>query len=715
MTVSAPTRSEDRVAPRGSITRGGRSEGLRPDIQGLRALAVGSVLVFHLWPDRVTGGFVGVDVFFVISGFLITLHLWRSAEAGRLSLVRFYAKRVRRLAPASLTVLAITLVAVWAFVPFPRWGQFAGETIASLFLVENWYLVRSSVDYLAADNPASPVQHFWTLSVEEQFYLVWPLLIIAAIWVAGRASTPKRRLILGVLLVVGGASLVYSVWLVHASPQAAYFDTFGRIWQFCAGAVLAVLSTAGRLRASDSLIPTAIAWSGATMLVATFLLLDTPETPYPGAAALLPVIGTVLVIAAPGNRRGSFTRLAAWRPIQWIGAISFGIYLWHWPLIVLLPFITGHPLTTLEKLGIAFAAIVLAWASTRFIEDPIRFAPGLNRYTTRVLAGALVLALLIAAPATTMIRQSTALAEQARVATLERVLGGDPCAGALSLEHSRECTPLEGKLTAGSAAAAAGDKSMPFTTDCIDPLGPTRGIMCESGSADAPTTVLLWGDSHAASWEPAFDVAGRMDDFHVTSAVRQGCPAGIGAPTATVGRVISAAEQEDCRSRNAEVLRYAIDEPDVTTVVVASYSRNYVFDSGGATASLAPALEQLLDAGKRVIMMRDVPMTGADASHRIDVPDCLVANIDDVAVCNNIRAAAVEPPQLADEIAGVEGLTGVEFVDPAPEMCDASTCYAALGGIPAFADASHLSASFARTLSPWISDVLAAGDGQAGR
>ncbi|MFK4729849.1 acyltransferase family protein [Agromyces mediolanus] len=708
MSTSLADRRSGTMVPRG-VLRSQRE--LRPDIQALRALAVLSVLLFHLWPNRLTGGFVGVDVFFVISGFLITLHLWRSAQRGTLSLLGFYARRVRRLAPASLLVLSASLLGVWMLVPFARWQQFGGEIVASTFLSENWYLASSAVDYLAADNPASPVQHFWTLSVEEQFYLVWPLVILLAIWMSRRRTSPAGRgpapLVVTVLAVLAVASFTYGMWALGARPGPAYFDTFGRVWQFAAGAVIAILSTrpASRPRWTP---PRTVAWLGLAVLAGTMLLLDADVVPYPGAAALLPVVGTVLVIAAPAVGPGSVGRVLSWRPVQWIGAISFGIYLWHWPLIVLLPFATGHPLTTVEKIGIAAASIVLAACSTRFVEDPIRFHRGVHGFPRRTLALALIAAIALGVSATALARQGGVEVETARNAALDRLLGGEPCVGAASLQDPVDCIPVEGTLTADAVVAAAADKSMPFLTDCIDPLGPTRGTMCESGDPDAATTVLVWGDSHAASWEPAFSVAGEAGGFHVTSAVRQGCPAGLEPPDATVGREIPTDEQQACDRRNDQVLDFALENDAVTVVVLAAYSRNYRFDDVDAVQNVADPIEQLLAAGKRVIVMRDVPMTGADAANRVNIPDCLSANLTTPDVCNNGRARAADTPDVSDSLDDRPELAAVEFLDPAERMCDESSCYAALGGIPTFADASHLAATFTRTLGPWVSEHLTA-------
>ncbi|MGO2097226.1 MAG: acyltransferase family protein, partial [Candidatus Microbacterium stercoravium] len=221
------------------------TRGFRPDIQALRALAVMSVMLYHLWPNRLTGGFVGVDVFFVISGYLITSHLIRErAKTGRIALGRFWARRAARLLPASLLVLVLVGLATLAFVPNALWPQFFGDVTASALYVQNWHLLFDSVDYLAADNLASPVQHFWTLSAEEQFYVLLPLLMVLSMWVFRKL--PWRMVMLVAIAAATVASFVFSIVQVELAPSAAYFSTFTRAWEFGAGALLAFVPAVTR-------------------------------------------------------------------------------------------------------------------------------------------------------------------------------------------------------------------------------------------------------------------------------------------------------------------------------------------------------------------------------------------------------------------------------------------------------------------------------------
>ena len=257
--------------PTGAPAPGTRPPGrgataVRTDIQGLRALAVSLVVVYHLWPTGLTGGFVGVDVFFVISGFLITLHLMQKPPSGPRDLATFWGRRVRRLLPASLLVLATTLVLSRLLAPDTQWGNTAKQARAATLYVVNWVLANDSVDYLAAENAPSPVQHFWSLSVEEQFYFVWPILILGMVLLARRLRANQDLAVLGGLAVLVVASLGYSIWDTHSNPPSAYFVTPTRMWELGIGGLLAVVVAVRQRRGLGHLLPpgarTVLAWVG---------------------------------------------------------------------------------------------------------------------------------------------------------------------------------------------------------------------------------------------------------------------------------------------------------------------------------------------------------------------------------------------------------------------------------------------------------------------
>jgi peptidoglycan/LPS O-acetylase OafA/YrhL len=346
--------------------------GFRPDIQALRALAVSVTVVSHLWPNSLfAGGYVGVDVFFVISGFLISSQLIREIDGtGRLRLARFYARRVRRLLPAAFLVLVFVATAAYLLVPRPQWPAYGREITASALYWQNW---------LVATKPGDPtlftaLQHYWSLSVEEQFYLCWPLLLLVLF------KIPAKVRFTGIA-VVGLASLAFSVYLTGANQYVAYLITPVRVWEFALGAVVAMAGTKLELpRIAANLASLA---GMAAMLFAVYVFDGHSE--FPGALALVPAVGAALVIAGGTSpHRQWHTPVTSWAPVQLVGDLSYSLYLWHWPLIVLAGYafpgaVAGGTLSTPVCIAIVAASLALAYLSTRFVEDPIRFWPPLVR------------------------------------------------------------------------------------------------------------------------------------------------------------------------------------------------------------------------------------------------------------------------------------------------------------------------------------------------
>ena len=378
---------------------------VRPEIQALRALAVVLVVIYHVNPyGLLPGGYIGVDVFFVISGFLITAHIAKGLERdGGFKLSGFYMRRVRRLLPAALTVLAVVGVMTFVFLPATRWNGTAPEIASSVFYVQNWYLAEHSVAYLAAET-RSPIEHFWSLSVEEQFYLFWPAFLILAAWIGRRFARTRLALVVGIAAITA-ASFAFSVLATYTAPYWAYFATTTRVWELGAGGLLAL--TAPQLKI-DRRYRIALSWAG-LLVIAWCAMNFSAGTVFPGYIAAVPVIATAVVITAgdvPGRMSTSW--LANLRATQFIGDISYSIYLWHWPLIALAPWVilgAGYVLPPFMWLVPVVACVFVAWLSKRYIEDPFRLvgsgsrvAPAAGRKlvlaTTTLLA---VIALLVAA------------------------------------------------------------------------------------------------------------------------------------------------------------------------------------------------------------------------------------------------------------------------------------------------------------------------------
>ena len=356
----------------------------RADIQGLRALAVLFVVLGHAGLLGVTGGYVGVDVFFVLSGFLITsILLHEATRRGSLSLVGFYAKRARRILPAATLALIGTAIAATVIVPYVRAEAILKDVAWSALFAANIHFGDARTDYFAANQPPSPVQHYWSLAVEEQFYLVWPALIVGALIVGARRSpsTVRRRVpaLAIAVAVLSVLSLVWSIAQTQTHPAAAYFSTPARCWELGTGALLAFFGQS-LPRLSKRLRSLVAAVGLGMVLTAGFTF--TEATPVPGYHMLLPVLGTVALIAAGSGSteatRPAVVRLLGKQPLRWIGDVSYGFYLWHWPFLILGQAYVGHSLDLTTRVALIGGALMLAWISYELLENPIRRAQTLS-------------------------------------------------------------------------------------------------------------------------------------------------------------------------------------------------------------------------------------------------------------------------------------------------------------------------------------------------
>ncbi|WP_157124686.1 acyltransferase family protein, partial [Nocardia pseudovaccinii] len=359
----------------------------RPDIEGLRAVAVLAVVLFHANTPGLGGGFIGVDVFFVISGFLVTGILWReAASADTIGLLRFYGARARRLLPAAGVVVVATAIGAAILLPPLQARQVLGDGIASALYTGNYRLALHGTDYLAADTLPSPFQHFWSLGVEEQFYLLWPALIAGTAWFARRRGIGSGAVLpyLVVLAIVATLSFAISLTWTHTLPPWAFFSLPTRAWELGAGGMIAL--TAGAWSRLPKSVAAPAGWIGLTLIAGACTQLNA-KTPYPGTAALLPVLGTALVIVSGcAETRFGVGRGLAVPVMRAIGRVSYSWYLWHWPVLLLAPYVLGHQLGRGGSMGTVMMAGGLAMLTLWLVENPVRFAAPLRGSAARSLA-----------------------------------------------------------------------------------------------------------------------------------------------------------------------------------------------------------------------------------------------------------------------------------------------------------------------------------------
>ncbi|MFC9771828.1 MULTISPECIES: acyltransferase family protein [unclassified Pseudarthrobacter] len=685
----------------------------RKDIQALRALAVMLVVLNHLWPVRLPGGYVGVDVFFVISGYLISKHLLGELErSDRINLGQFYARRIRRLLPAATLVGVVSLLAAWVLLPFSRWVAIAQETMASVLYVENWVLAAKSVDYSAHNEAASTVQHYWSLSVEEQFYLVWPLLMLGLFTAAVKFRLRRRALLtLGVALA-SVIALVFCIWFTYTNRSPAYFVTPARVWEFGAGALVAIggAHAVGALRlrlpSYHVALPGTAQWLGYGLIAFSALTFN-EQTFFPGFAAAVPVVGTVLVIASgPNSPFWSPNQVLAARPIQFVGDVSYSLYLWHWPLIVLAPAILSRPLGTLDKIGILALAIGLSYASKKLVEDPGR---------TKLLKGAkpLRVVLVMAAAMATVcalcggLLLSFGKAQEAETAKLQN-LSGDPCYGARSLDPKNNCgDPFGAARVANVGPNEAPRFDAPECHPAADPIVfEDQKLLTEcdfTGGAPATATVWLIGDSHAEQWKSALYELARLHKWKLKESMVGGCPFVDVKRVAFMGEPADdARSQKRCLEWSKQVTdRIVQEKPGM--VFASSFGAGETIDDGTGR----PQLEQYSDAvakrflawtgaGSRVFVFRDPPLTLRHSS-----PDCVALNQQQPINCANPRTEALVPDPIASAAVGM-GKPSVKVLDMSDQFCDDQTCYAVIGGLQVYADFDHASRSYVHSLMPVV-------------
>lgn len=665
------------------------------------------VVLDHLWPNRVPGGYVGVDVFFVISGYLISAHLLKEVHAtGGIRLGAFYARRIRRLLPAAFTVLIVSMAATLIFLPFARWLDTAQEIAGSAFYVENWILAAKSVDYSASTASATVAQHYWSLSVEEQFYIVWPLLILGLVWIAQRLRRNPRHLILTGVAVVAVASLCFSVYFTNVSPSEAYFFTPVRAWEFGAGAAVALVSH--RIRLNTFLANAGALCGFAAIAFSAFSFGH--STPFPGWTALLPVAGTAMVIISGTRHRDLLsTRLASLWPIQFLGNISYSLYLWHWPLIVIGPFVLNSELGTIHKAAILFASVGLAWLTKRFVEDRgLQWKPASRATAKSFVAMAACMALIAAASAGQAKAYEYKVGEAERL-TQEHMASG--CYGPKAMNNPESCPDRFGKALVPEMSEA--NNYYTPAPECAAPLNElmagdkkTTQVCDFSGGKAKPNVVWLVGDSHAQQWEaPIFELA-RQHNWLLKISFVGGCPA---AAVEFVGSSNSEGERkraENCRNWSRDVSAAIVkDKPGF--VFTSSYARTEKVDDKSGRSQLEQYVEGFgkswsawAAAGAQVRILVDPPLNEV-----VRARDCLAINKDEPLKCAVARTVALPAdPQVA--AAERLGNSRVKLVDLTNYFCDREKCYGVIGGVAVYYDANHLNVEYSKQLGPMIERQL---------
>lgn len=706
-------------ARRGSISRAGRRRDFRPDIEGLRAVAVVAVVLFHAGIPGISGGFVGVDIFFVISGFLITGLLWRDVTAhGRIRLAGFYGGRARRLLPASATVIVATAVASTVLLRPLQARNALADAIACALYVGNYRFAVQGTDYLAADAAPSPFQHYWSLGVEEQFYLVWPALIIATAWMVDRGRRRARRAATQsvgshvlVLAVVAAVSFAISLAWTHSLPSWAFFSLPSRAWQLAAGGLVAL--TANGWRRLTARVALIAGWGGLTLIVVTCMELG-PKTPYPGTAALLPVLGTALVIgvgcAVPDRGVGRVLSLPLMRVI---GRVSYSWYLWHWPVLLLAPALVGHQLGLAGRIVAVAVSLGLAVLTLGLIENPLRFSPPIRTSAVRSLAlGAVATAIAMCAAMLLLAVRPVPVGHGTAAAQVTVNLPRPSTAASAPPDAVAQMTTQIQAAVAASAAVqsipsnlspsleeAPGDKPAVFLNGCVRSWQEVGQAECASGDTASATTVALVGDSHAAMWNPALEPIARQRNWRLETLGKVTCPLmDLPITSPYLGRQYTECEQW----RTDIVSRLQSERPQL---IVLSMSRRYGADFGFTSYdpawidALNRLVSRLRSTGAAVLVLGPIP------DPHSTVPTCLSGHLDDAQACSPSRSDAVNEAGIAAEAAATRAAGG-EYADLTPLFCTPDRCPVIVGNNLVYRDDNHVTIEYAQALGPVLGAIV---------
>ncbi|WP_300403226.1 acyltransferase family protein [Nocardioides sp.] len=708
--------------------RGTRPRSFRADIQGLRAVAVLIVVAGHAGVPFLTGGFVGVDVFFVISGFLITrLLVVEVQRSGRVSLRAFYARRARRILPAATLVLAVTVAASAIWLSALDALNVVTDALWAVFFAANLRFADVGTDYFAQEEAASPLQHYWSLAVEEQFYLVWPVLLLACAWLAGRRGPADggfpRRGLLGVLAALILASLAYALLQTGSDPIAAYFSTPARAWELGVGAVLAVVGH----RVGERL-PTAargvLTLAGLTAIGVACVAYDA-GTAFPGAAALLPTLGAGAVllsgIGSPDSAERSPwpVRVLAVRPLRVVGDWSYSLYLWHWPLLVIPGLALERSLTAYESVAAVTVALLLAGLTFHLVENPARSGarsgkrPHQRQRTVRrglalYPASVLVVALISLAAHQYADSRLTGSGEPITVANSGIadapgvIVSTDETIALVqaSVFAARQHRPLPGELRP-SLTELRGDVpdvgECDYVDDDVRRLCP-RGV--EDTGPDARTIVVL-GNSHGRMWIPAFEQIADQGGYTTYYLVKPNC-------TAADLLVNELDDNETPWQECSDFREWALEQiealqPDLTVVSTSGPNAIVYTDDGDTVnkrdprrrevteAGFAALFERLLPLTERLVLLRDIPKSERDAA------TCLTRAGVDLGTC--LFTPVIDQEQDSADSMAAARRVGIEAIDPTPWLCWQDQCPLVIGDVLSYRDRGHLSARYAAILA----------------
>jgi peptidoglycan/LPS O-acetylase OafA/YrhL len=661
----------------------------RGDLEGLRAVAVILVVLYHAGISGFGGGFVGVDLFFVLSGYFITSQLWSELKnTGKVSLRNFYARRARRILPtASLVILVTALVALFVCSPV-YFGQFGIDALSATFNFANIRFFQSSNDYFDPISRNSPFIHFWSLSVEEQFYLVWPILfvvlalLIAKRWRKDQSSLSIKLRLSGMMAALIAGSLALSIWQMQANQTAAFYLLPSRAWELGLGGLVAVLSTPRKL---PRLLATALEVLAVTTLTVIVVAYN-DSTPFPGLAALPPVLaGLLFVLTGPSG--GAFTRLMATPPFRAIGRWSFALYLWHWPVLVFLDQVLADRSNVKIRFFFMLIALVLAAVTYGFFENPIRYWRMLQVSLTKTLAFAVAAVALAALAASPMVVASslggtTQINVDANVRSVTR-----------EVQRALSVNKLPANITPALAAAKDLSHTKTYGTGCMADFQEDVFPACVYGDSKSKFTVWLVGDSHANHWFPAIDAIALKYHLKLILHTRSGCPLlDITLPLRNTNQ-----PYELCTKWTRQVIG-GLKKAHPNLLITAGTLPIVGFHP----QSYGRRLAEVKRYADQTVVLGDTPHSN------LDTPLCVAAHPKHISTCNMLRypPGGADWQNLDSQVSSVVSKLDLPYIETAKWVCVGNHCPVIVGNVLLYRDQSHLTTPGATLLTPFMEAAL---------
>jgi peptidoglycan/LPS O-acetylase OafA/YrhL len=669
------------------------------EIEGLRAVAAALVVLFHVWIGGVSGG---VDVFFTVAGFLVTTTLLRHLDAGRPRVGEFLLGMGRRLLPA--VVIAVLSITAVAFVLRSRvhWPEILEQAVASLTYWQNWWLANEAVDYLAPDQTQSYFQHFWAISMQGQFAILWLILAIATLLIARIARWPTLNVFTALVAATAAASLVFGIWQTAWNPEWAYFDSRARVWEYAAGSLVALV---GRRVRFPTPVAGVIGWLAVAGLILTGWVATAADLRFPGVVALLPVGTAVLLLLcvrdAPAWGANGILRL---RPLVWLGGLSYGVYLWHWPLLIAAKDLRGDvPIGIASGIAIVVGSLTLAWLTKALLERPLatwarRSAIGRGRVEGAVLASVAALALV-----------ATALG-------LAGTLRGDRAPSTAVHLHPAVCWGFASVDPPATCETAPAGQYLPngdprndhpkINADCVTATSSTELIPCTFGDPDSPIRVAHIGNSHSASWFPALERIAIANGWRLDVYMKSAC---------TFNAYVRPSNNQEalttCSAWNDSLSDYLEAAPpyDMMVTSSAAHLKGFIGADGEVSvdAGIAGYLDvwqPIIDRGTKIVVIADYPVSDAETL------DC--ALLDPAAECARPASDAVYPAAGQTIVKAATLLPDdVAVVDLIHMFCQDDRCPAVIGNVYVYKDLRHLTSTIAETITPYLEAELRALDG----